>query len=71
MSDYRRSLGWNKLEIITRFNEAKTGEMVSDARLARELLDVTERWHEEVRITMQLTTLSKKIGACRNFSNAK
>lgn len=49
MSDYRRSLGWNKLEIITRFNEAKTGEMVSDARLARELLDVTERWHEEVR----------------------
>lgn len=49
MSDYRKNLGWEKLDIIADFKAGRTGDVAADAHLARKLLDLTENWYEQVR----------------------
>lgn len=49
MSDYRKELGWNKLEIIMEFNQHKSGNMATDARLAKKLLGLEDDWYTSVR----------------------
>lgn len=45
MSDYRKDIGWTKLDIIRSFSEQKDGEIVTDAKLAKKLLNLPENWY--------------------------
>ena len=49
MSDYRKSLGWDKLDIIVQFNENKSEDILSDAILAKKLLSLEDNWYETVK----------------------
>jgi len=60
MSKYRRSLGWEKLETITEFKERSSGQAASDAYLARKLLGLADKWHEEPRDLDAIYNLLKK-----------
>lgn len=44
MSDYRKELGWEKLEIIVQFNKHKSGDIALDAALAKQLLGLEDDW---------------------------
>lgn len=46
MSDYRRSLGWDKLNIIVNFNKLKQQNISANANLAKKLLDLESNWYE-------------------------
>ena len=49
MSDYRKNLGWNKLSVISEFNKHKTNNINTNARLAKNLINLKEHWYETVR----------------------
>lgn len=49
MSDYRKSLGWDKLDIIVQFNENKSEDILSNAILAKKLLSLEDNWYEMVK----------------------
>lgn len=49
MSDYRKELGWTKLEIITNFEKGKGGNIKHDAACAKKLLNLDVDWYVEVR----------------------
>lgn len=49
MSDYRRDIGWGKLEVIENFNERRTANIIADAKLAKQLLGLTENWYTRIR----------------------
>lgn len=49
MSDFRKDLGWSKLDVIKEFNNQKCGEISTDARLARRLLNLPEDWCTQAR----------------------
>lgn len=46
MSDYRKNLGWDKLEIIVKFNNSKSKGVLDNALLAKKLLNLEENWYE-------------------------
>lgn len=49
MSEYRRSLGWEKLDVIVAFQTAKSGNIVTDAELAKNLFGLPDNWYKTVR----------------------
>ncbi|NLJ73360.1 MAG: ImmA/IrrE family metallo-endopeptidase, partial [Firmicutes bacterium] len=49
MSDYRKDLGWTKLDIIKDFNEQKSGDIAADAKLAKRLLNLPEYWYTRLK----------------------
>jgi len=49
MSDYRKKLGWDKLEIIVEFNKRKSDDILANAFLAKQLLNLEENWYEAVK----------------------
>jgi len=64
MSKYRRNLGWDRLEIITQFQEQASGQAAADAFLARKLLQLRDKWHEEPRdLDTIANQLKKKLEA--------
>ncbi|MDI9418976.1 MAG: ImmA/IrrE family metallo-endopeptidase [Firmicutes bacterium] len=59
MSEYRKGLGWEQLEIIARFRE-RSGQAAADASLARKLLQLADKWHQEPRDLDAVYNLLKK-----------
>lgn len=49
MSDYRKSLGWEKLDVIVQFNEYKSGDILDDAHLAKRLLNLDDFWYDSIK----------------------
>jgi len=49
MSDYRKSLGWNKLEIIEKYQSHKLDNILQDAVLIKELLALEEDWYARLK----------------------
>lgn len=49
ISDYRKKLGWDKLEIINHFNENKKNNIERDVILAKELIELKEYWYKELK----------------------
>lgn len=49
MSDYRKSLGWEKLDVIVQFNEYKSGDILDDAHLAKRLLNLDDSWYDSIK----------------------
>lgn len=49
MSDYRKELGWDKLDIIIEFGKNQKGIVTSDAQLAKRLLGLEEDWYTSPR----------------------
>ncbi|MCK9217204.1 MAG: ImmA/IrrE family metallo-endopeptidase [Firmicutes bacterium] len=49
MSDYRKDLGWEKLNIIKEFNDKKNGLIKEDIILAKSLLELEEEWYEKIK----------------------
>ena len=46
MSDYRRKIGIDKLDIIKHFNENKTDDVILNAAYAKQLLKIDEYWYK-------------------------
>ncbi|MGI6551865.1 MAG: ImmA/IrrE family metallo-endopeptidase [Bacillota bacterium] len=49
MSEYRKSLGWSKLEVIVDFNKQKSGTIPADAAVAKKLLGLKDNWYLSVK----------------------
>ena len=49
MSDYRKGLGWEKLDAIVDFSNYKSGNILDDALLAKKLLDLDDYWYDTVK----------------------
>lgn len=59
MSDYRKDLGWGKLDIITKFDQLKSNAIIKDASLAKELLNLKEDWYKSARDHAEAYSLLK------------
>lgn len=49
MRDYRKGMGWDKLDIITQFNKNKTDNILDNAYLAKKLLKLEDNWYQAVK----------------------
>mgnify|MGYP001207951610 FL=1 len=49
MSDYRKSLGWDKLGIIDEFSKHKNQNIIDNAILAKKLLGLDENWYKSMK----------------------
>ncbi len=49
MSDYRKDLGWDRLDIIERFDLEKRNKIGYDASLAKELLGLKDDWYRTAK----------------------
>lgn len=49
MNDYRKELGWDKLEIIEKFKQGKKNVIKDDALLAKQLLGLNGEWYKQIR----------------------
>ena len=49
MSDYRKSLGWDKLDIIVQFNKYKNKNIIDNAILAKRLLGLDDNWYNSMK----------------------
>ena len=49
ISDYRKKLGWDKLEIINQFTVNKKDNIERDVKLAKELIELNEYWYKKLK----------------------
>ncbi len=49
MSDYRKSLGWDKLDIIIDFSKHKSQNIIDNAVLAKKLLGLDDNWYKSIK----------------------
>jgi len=49
ISDYRKKLGWDKLEIINQFTVNKKDNIERDVKFAKELIELNEYWYKKFK----------------------
>jgi len=49
ISDYRKKLGWDKLEIINQFTVNKKDNIERDVKFAKELIELNEYWYKKLK----------------------